>query len=876
MDDKLKENQNPGKPAWRKVLIIFIIMVAVASAITTALILNKMGDFNKILKSQSGYYLLHLALAYTKDQANAVVPALQKSLPIALESIWWDWFLILSYVIFLTAFYYLFTWKFKEAFKKTWTLFLFFPLAAGIFDVIENIFMLSWLKSSTPPGGFAVFLGSLSATVKFLLLISTILAIINSWFIRKGGEIVTLDEVLAEELKIIKKRREAADGKNNTNKPVDLFGIALSGGGIRSATLNAGILDIFNQVGIFSKTDYLSTVSGGGYIGGYVQAKLWRKQDKSNPYDTLFEDNDISHLEANGEYLIPGKKIITRFFSYLRVGGAFVFSMIMNFTWFLSLLLALFILVQMILGPLFKIELVKKILWGTTALVFAYHFLPFRRFRFVKYPLWSSNVLNIIEGVLLLPIIVYFISIMFPGFNEQVVPAVNEFILGNNKSPFEELIKKVPLIPVFLITLLILFISAISYNPNVLSLHRFFRDRLSKTYLETNPEGEECRHLKLTDLNSNRTGAKGKREWKAPYPLINTCLNLLGEGGNGKKGLNFLAKSSDFFLLSPLYCGSYRTGYVKTSSPVYRHMTLSTAISISGAAINPNMGVHTNRFIAFFMSLLNLKTGYWALNPRESKCHFYYTIWPYYLLKELLCKTNTNRWKVNISDGGHLENLAVFELLRRKCRLIIAVDAGADPGFDFGDLKNLVIRARNELGIAIKFRREQDPESIIKPKPSTGYSKEHFVIADVEELPLGKNQGNKNIGVLIYLKSSLKAPQTKLTNKDQLKSKSKSYHYKTSHPDFPHESTVDQFFDEAQWEAYYNLGRYMAGDLLKIDDIEDECLISLTKLQLEKMDINGLIKYIEERCQCRQGKFSIRRFSIRHLFHQIRAFIKGK
>ena len=34
--------------------------------------------------------------------------------------------------------------------------------------------------------------------------------------------------------------------------------------------------------------------------------------------------------------------------------------------------------------------------------------------------------------------------------------------------------------------------------------------------------------------------------------------------------------------------------------------------------------------------------------------------------------------------------------------------------------------------------------------------------------------------------------------------------YHTSHPNFPHETTVDQFFDEAQWESYRRLGEYIA------------------------------------------------------------------
>ena len=48
----------------------------------------------------------------------------------------------------------------------------------------------------------------------------------------------------------------------------NLIGLAFSGGGIRSATFNLGILRAFACSGFLSHVDYLSTVSGGGYIGG--------------------------------------------------------------------------------------------------------------------------------------------------------------------------------------------------------------------------------------------------------------------------------------------------------------------------------------------------------------------------------------------------------------------------------------------------------------------------------------------------------------------------------------------------------------------------------------------------------------------------------
>ena len=49
-----------------------------------------------------------------------------------------------------------------------------------------------------------------------------------------------------------------------------LFGLAFSGGGIRSATLNLGVVQALAKKGIFKYVDYLSTVSGGGYIGSWL------------------------------------------------------------------------------------------------------------------------------------------------------------------------------------------------------------------------------------------------------------------------------------------------------------------------------------------------------------------------------------------------------------------------------------------------------------------------------------------------------------------------------------------------------------------------------------------------------------------------------
>ena len=250
----------------------------------------------------------------------------------------------------------------------------------------------------------------------------------------------------------------------------------------------------------------------------------------------------------------------------------------------------------------------------------------------------------------------------------------------------------------------------------------------------------------------------------------------------------------------------------------------SASSTSSGAAVNPGVGGNTNRVLAFVLALLNLRLGYWVDNPKVKMASAarYLRWWPYYHLRELFSKTDTTSALVNIADGGFIENLAVYELLRRRCTLIIASDATADPNYALSDLTNLVMRARNELGLVIRFR--QDPERLIAPSASRGFSRSHFVVADIEDLP-GMPEGTPRYkGLLVYVKSSLREQRSW----KPLTKTSRSFAYKTYHPRFPHESTVDQFFDPVQWNAYYFPGRFIAGDVLHVDARPDSAGGSLS------------------------------------------------
>jgi hypothetical protein len=597
--------------------------------------------------------------------------------------------------------------------------------------------------------------------------------------------------IVSEELKAIAARR-----KNMMMPPPedDLVGIALSGGGIRSATLCLGVLETFKKFCLLQKADYLSSVSGGGYIAGYVHATLRNNGSDPKAYDSLFSKDDVDRLHRYDTYLTP-RAGLGKAFNFFRLIGAYVYSFFMNLVWVLSLFVCIGALTNW-MYHLLDANLYGGILLSGAIIVFGVHFLlhPLRPY------LWSSRILYIAEGIIIILALPFAVHQLYTAYADaggvfaRILSACICFDwLGGTLETSLRGNGFWPTIPVFFG---IFTVTGFFANPNLLTFHRFYRDSLAEAYLSL-IRGVD-RAFKLWDLNPGQ----GADAWgAAPYPLINTCLNLLGRNDPSFAGTG----SCEHFLLSPLFCGSKLTGYIRSRGDAYHVMTLATAMATSGAAVNPGMGYKSNRFLAFIMTILNMRLGYWAPNP-ASPLRRLWTWWPWYHITEMLALSNSKRQRISLSDGGQVENLGVFELLRRRCRLIIAIDASADAEYGFDDLKELVIQAHNILGVTITFRNS--PEDVIRPDPSFGYSKEHFAIADIGVLPGIEGELAGYEGILVYLKSSLMAQQ------NWKKDVTKSYAYKTYHPAFPHESTSDQFFDDAQWEAYRTLGQQMADELL--------------------------------------------------------------
>jgi hypothetical protein len=295
---------------------------------------------------------------------------------------------------------------------------------------------------------------------------------------------------------------------------------------------------------------------------------------------------------------------------------------------------------------------------------------------------------------------------------------------------------------------------------------------------KTGPVGNRLR-LPLTDLS---------KPGVAPYHLVNTIVNLPASANQELRG-----RDGDFFLISPLVCGSPICGYFPTKELVDRdqHVDLGTAMAISGAAAAPNMGFHTLPQFRFLMALFNVRLGYWIPNLGKSKPPSGRGVGLAYLLREMAGQMNENLRFLNLSDGGHIENLGVYELLRRKCKLVICVHGGASLGTERGDLQRLQRYVKIDLGIDLEFDL-----SDLQPDAA----KQVRACSTLVKIKYGQDE----IGWMIYLKPAITGGEPPYV-----------LDFRCAVPEFPNEGLLDQAYSEEKLEAYRALGEWLAESLFR-------------------------------------------------------------
>ncbi|MFN7993375.1 MAG: hypothetical protein U0Q18_07225 [Bryobacteraceae bacterium] len=327
-------------------------------------------------------------------------------------------------------------------------------------------------------------------------------------------------------------------------------------------------------------------------------------------------------------------------------------------------------------------------------------------------------------------------------------------------------------------------------DANKFSLHAMYRSRLIRTFLGASNVNRKPNPFTGFDPADNIPMSNLPPK---PLHVVNATLNLV-KGEN----LAWQQRKAESFTATRYHTGGCRVGYQRAAD-YFGGVSLGGAITLSGAAANPNMGYASSPLLSIVMMLFNARLGAWAANPGEPGRGHWFKTSPTYSIRPFLDEafgltSDKNKW-VNLSDGGHFENLGLYEMVLRRCRTIVVVDGSADPDFHFDDLGNAIRKIRVDMGINIEF-----PEISIE-REITAASR-HCALGTIGYTAVDGPTAQD--GVLIYIKSSLTGNEPR----DVM-------NYAQQNPAFPHQPTSDQWFDEAQFESYRRLGFHVLDEILQ-------------------------------------------------------------
>lgn len=732
-----------------------------------------------------------------------------------------------------------------------------------------------------------------------------------------GKSIAT--EMQKAEHSYIQERRAVLSGKPSQDGPLApgwTSGLALSGGGIRSATFCLGIVQMLHRKGLFRNFDYMSTVSGGGYVGTFLSAFLGHASDADDanksskegdadgkpskqhsatatdlanerlekalgsPQGPAVEPAAIRHLRNSSKYLLNGGGWAKARIVGLLVTG-FVASLIMLVT---LPVMAAWLLVLADRLHYFDSGVAGGILAGVSIALLASWLLMFivqrgahgsppkSKLAYLRAVVEQATlVLAVVAVALALVLLVPHAvegyeslrrAVLSGGGGEKAGDAdpragsLEWVLLGvsglapaalgwlTHKAKRMRAVVSIAFLlsgPLFFVLAFLVMASRLGLgaidedaqwglfwpilitgvmvswvwlfvNINTFSLHQYYRNRLCECYLAILGSQEQqlllvrllrrfmrgdaqsrggittLQHLPLRELGQNHA---------APLHLINATLNVEASANKELRGRN-----GDFFLFSRAYCGSPLTGYLTTDKLVKAdpHVDLGTAMAISGAAASTNMGWKTLRQFRFLMLLFNVRLGYWLQRPGvvSSFPPAFRGPGPRYFFREMVGNLHERGDYVNLSDGGHIENLAAYELLRRQTRFIVCADAGMEPGMECSDLMRLQRYASIDLGIEMHFDLAD-----LQPL-ANGNSTAAAVLVKIDYAPPRDDPRTTSdqLGWMIYFKLAYTGSEPMHVQD-----------YKRQNPAFPHQSTGDQIYDEAQFESYRALGEHAAGAL---------------------------------------------------------------
>lgn len=378
------------------------------------------------------------------------------------------------------------------------------------------------------------------------------------------------------------------------------------------------------------------------------------------------------------------------------------------------------------------------------------------------------------------------------------VHSMAQYYAGGPGDPSELVIKLCWSAGMLLSPWLLWLLLALLTDANAASHSAMYADRLERAFVRGPGAPDESPALKL-----------GSAEF-APIHIVNTAVNL----GSGS-AQDWQDRRAASFILTPRWCGylppAGRAARRPDSGgapvadpaasgsdlpagdpmpddrdaseyPILGDITLAQAVAVSGAAANPNAGAMFGAGARLLLTIFNIRLGWWVWNSRASVRLFRFPFGGGQLLRELSGAFDLRAAQLHLSDGGHFENLGLYELIRRRCRFIVVSDAGCDPARAFEDLGNAIRRCRIDFGAEIHI----DVRALVPDE--RGHAARGCAVGRIF-------YADRTRGTLLYLKPTLTGNESA----DVLE-------YARAHPAFPHQSTADQFFDENQFESYRHLG----------------------------------------------------------------------
>jgi choline dehydrogenase-like flavoprotein len=388
------------------------------------------------------------------------------------------------------------------------------------------------------------------------------------------------------------------------------------------------------------------------------------------------------------------------------------------------------------------------------------------------------------------------------------------------------------------------------------SLSHTYSARLARAYLgASNPLRHRPDGSNITEViaGDDVPDIRDYRPYEAggPFHLINTVVNQTVDfssqrGNRDRKGENMAVSALGVSIgeqwhslwevgrsrLRPvgLQPGDDHPLLDETGKPPghVEMLSLRQWIGISGAAIGPARGKNTALGTALLFGLANVRTCYWwdsgitdsgrdGFPKLTFLSRFIYLLPRFFQTQFLLLFEWVARfpgpWERywNLSDGGFFENTGGYELIRRRVPRMILCDGSADPTYTMESFADFVRKVRIDFGASVTPLTNSELDQFVDPavrpfigtpdqlRPAReGHSPRHATMYWVKYEPGVRRT------VILYLKASVSGDEPE----DIL-------HYQATHPEFPHESTGDQIFDEPQWESYRKLGQHIASPVTR-------------------------------------------------------------